>query len=116
MSKALRGMDKNPRVGSLKTGLNRVKCFKHISILVLFSIISVSFMLFCWIFENNCLGGGVLARLFCPQVPGFALSLCPRGGDSPFQKKSSGVCLGGGGEWSDLELTDALSFLSVEYL
>ena len=86
------------------------KCFKHISILVLFSIISVSFMLFCWIFENNCSGSGVLARFFCPRVRGFALSLCPRGGDSPFQKK---IRLGG---WSALELTDTLSLLSVDYL
>ena len=76
-------------------------------------------MLFCWIFENSCPGGGVLARFLCPKVRGFALYLCPRGGDSPFQKKSPGVCLGGGeggGEWSDLELTDALSLLCIDYL
>ena len=73
-------------------------------------------MLFCWIFENSCPGGGVLARFFCPKVRGFALSLCPRGGDSQ-KKKSPGVCLGGGGGgWSDLELTDALSLLSIDYL
>ena len=74
----------------------------------------------CWIFENNCPGGGVLARFFCLRVWGFALSLCPRGGDSPFTKKKFARGLpgggGGGGGWSGLELTDTLSLLSIEYL
>ena len=54
-------------------------------------------MLFCWIFENNFPGGGILARFFCPKVLGFALSLCPRGGDSPVQKKFARGLPGGGG-------------------
>ena len=58
-------------------------------------------------------GGGVLARFFCPRGQCFALSLCPRGGDLPFQKNSPGVCPGG---WSGLELTDKLSLLYTDYL
>ena len=85
------------------------RCFnisKHISISVLFCIISVScFVFFSWIFENNCLGGGILARFFCPRGRGFALSLCPGVANSPFQKNSPGV---GPGGWSGLELTDTL--------
>ena len=60
-------------------------------------------------FENNCRGGGVLAQFFCPRGQGFALSLCPRGGDSPFQKSSPGG-------WSGLELADTLLLLSIDYL
>ena len=58
---------------------------------------------FCWIFENNCPGGGVLARFFCPRGRGFALSLCPGGEEFAFSKKFPGGLLGG---WSGLELTD----------
>ena len=62
-------------------------CFnisKHISISVLFFIISVScfVVFFFWIFENNCPDDGFLARFFCPRGRGFALSLCS--GDGAF--------------------------------
>ena len=81
---------------------------KHISISVLFFIISVScFLCFCWIFENHCPGGGVFARFFFPRGRDFALSLCPGGGEFALSKNSPGVCPGGGG-WSGLELTDTL--------
>ena len=63
-------------------------------------------MLFFWIFENNGPGGGVLARFFCSKGGGFALSLWPEGGNSPFQKIPRGFARGG---WSGLELTDTLS-------
>ena len=47
---------------------------KHISISILFFIISVScFVLFCWIFERNCSGSG-FPTFFVPGV-----------GNSPFQ-------------------------------
>ena len=81
-------------------------CFNisnHISISVLFFIISVSCFGFCWIFESNCPGGGVSARFFCPR------------GQLGF--RTSSLCLGSwgirplknspGGGWSDLELTDS---------
>ena len=58
-------------------------------------------MFFGWIFENNCPGGGVLVRFFCPRGRGFALSLCRGGGIRPFKKVPQG-------EWSGLELTDTL--------
>ena len=58
---------------------------------------------FCWIFENNCPGGGVLARLFCPRVQDFALSLCPGDGEFALSKNFPGGLPGG---WSGLELTD----------
>ena len=53
-----------------------------------FFITSVSCFVFffCWIFENNYPEGGVLAGIFCPRGRGVALSLCPRSGNSSFQK------------------------------
>ena len=42
---------------------------------------------------------------------GFALSLCPGDGELALSKKFPGGLPGGGGRWSDLELTDTL-FLS----
>ena len=44
---------------------------------------------FCWIFKNNCPGGGVLAQFFLPQGSGFALSLCPGDGEFALLKNSS---------------------------
>ena len=60
---------------------------KHISVSMLFFIISIScFVFFCWIFKNNCPGGGVLELLFCHTGRGFHF-LCALGvGNSPFQK------------------------------
>ena len=77
-------------------------CFnisKHISISVLFFIISVLCFvgIFCYIFKNNCPRGGVLARFICPKCRGFALFLCPGGGEFVLSKKSPGVCPGEGG-------------------
>ena len=90
-------------------------CFnisRHISISVQFFIISVSSFagFFCWIFENNCPGGGVLVRFFCPRGRDFALSLCPGGREFALSKISPGGCPGGG--WSGLELTDTLDISS----
>ena len=68
-------------------------------------------MFFLLDFENNFLGGGVAAQFFCPTGRGFALSLSPGVGNSPFTKSSLGICLGG---WSGLELTDTLTKLFVE--
>ena len=65
------------------------------------------FCLFCWFFENNCPGGEVSERFFCPRGRGFALSLCPGVEIRPF-KKFPWDSLGG---WSDLELTDTLRWL-----
>ena len=76
-------------------------CFnisKHISVSVLFFTISISYFVFlCWIFENNCPGGGVLARFFYSRDRGFALSLCLGVGDSPFEKILRALPRGGGG-------------------
>ena len=64
------------------------------------------FCFFCWISENNCPGGGVLARFFCPRGRGVALFLSLGGGAFALSKKNSpGVCPREGG-CSDLELTD----------
>ena len=49
-------------------------------------------MFFRWIFENEVMGGGVLARF-------FALFVCARRmGSLTFQKNSLGVCWGGDGQ------------------
>ena len=62
---------------------------------------------FCWIFENNCLGGGVLARFFCPRGRNFALFFVPVGWRiRPFKNIPRGVAQRG--FWSVLELTDTL--------
>ena len=83
-------------------GFYMFHCFnisKHISFSVLFFTIFIScFVFLCWIFENNCPKGGVLARFFLPQRSGFALALCPGVGNSPFQKNSPGVCPRGDGQ------------------
>ena len=72
---------------------------KHISTSELFFIISISCFVFFFLdfnFENNCPGGGVLARFLCFRGRRFALSLGPGGvGNSPFQKNSPKVCLRG---------------------
>ena len=52
---------------------------------------------FCWIFENNCLGGGVLARFFCPRGGGFAFPLCLGGGEFALSTNSLKFCPEGGG-------------------
>ena len=60
---------------------------------------------FCWFFENNCPGAGVLARFSAPGV-GVSHFLSAKGvGNSPFQKDSPGVSRGG---WSGFELTGRL--------
>ena len=58
---------------------------------------------FCWIFENNCPGVGVLARFFCSRGLGFAHvhSLCQGVGEFALSKNSPAG-------WSGLKLTDAL--------
>ena len=56
--------------------------------------ISTSVLFFCWIFENNCPGGGGLPRFFCPGVR-VSHFLCARG-SSPFQK----IPQGGGQAWN----------------
>ena len=79
-------------------------CFnisKHIIVSVLFFIISIScFVVLCWIFENNCLGGGALARFFCPGSRGFALSLFSGVGNSSFQRNSQGFAREDGQAWN----------------
>ena len=64
-------------------------CFniaKHISILVLFFVTFIScFVLFCWIFKNNC-------PIFLPQGSGFCTFFVPGGGEFPFQKNSPEIC------------------------
>ena len=45
---------------------------------------------------------GVLARFYRPGGGGFELLSCPGVGNSPIKK----IAWGGGGKWSDLELTD----------
>ena len=77
-------------------------CFnisRHISISVLFFIISVSCFVgyFCRSFENNYPGGGVLARFFCPRGRGLAL-FCLGNGEFALSKHSPGVCPGGDGQ------------------
>ena len=68
---------------------------KHISILVLFFITSVScFVFFCWIFESN-------STIFLPQGLRFRTFFVPAGWEFALSKNS----LGG---WSGLELTDTL--------
>ena len=75
---------------------------KHISISVLFFIISVSCFVgsFCYIFKNNFPRDGVLARFICPRGWNFALSLCPGVGNSSFQKIPWGFAQGGGQAWN----------------
>ena len=58
---------------------------------------SVSWFVFCWIFENNCPEGGALAQFFCPRGRVFALPLCPVVGNSPLQKIARGFAGVGGG-------------------
>ena len=55
----------------------------------------------CWILKNNYPRSGALARFSAPGV-GVSHFVCARGGggDSHFQKNSSGE------GWSGLELTD----------
>ena len=85
-----------------------------ISISVLYFIISVSCFVFLLdFFENACLGGGVLARFFCPRGLGFALSLCSGGGEFALPKQSPGVCPG---KKSGLELTDTLLSKSMYHV
>ena len=60
------------------------------------------FCVFCWIFKNNCPGGGVLAQLFCLRGWAFAISLCLEGGFSLPKVPA---------EWSDLKLTDTLVYV-----
>ena len=57
-------------------------------------------MVFGWIFEDKCPGGGVLVRVFCPRDRGFAFSLFPAvRGIRPF-KKFPGVAGGDGQAWN----------------
>ena len=88
-------------------GFHCFNIFKHISISVLFFIISVScFVFLWWIFENNCPRGWGFSTIFLHQVSEFHTFFVPGGGEhSPFQKNSPGVCQG---RWSGLELTDAI--------
>ena len=80
-------------------GFYMFHCFnisKHISISVLFFITSVScFVFIWWIYENNCPGVEVLAQFFRPRGQGFALSLCPWGGEFALSKNTPGFCPGG---------------------
>ena len=59
------------------------KISKHISMLVYRNFPLMFCGVFCWIFENSCLGGEDLAQFFCPRSRAFALSLCPGWGNSP---------------------------------
>ena len=54
-------------------------------------------------------GGAVLARFFFPMGLGFALSLRPGVGNSPFQESPGGLPWG----WSGLELIDTLIIYRV---
>ena len=75
-------------------GLLYFHCFnicKHISISVMFFIISVSCFVFCRIFENNCPGGGILARLFGPRGSRFRTFFVPGGGAFALSKNSPGM-------------------------
>ena len=81
-------------------GFYMFHCFnisKHISVSVLFFAIPFScFVFLCWIFENNCPGGGVSARFFCPRGRGFAFPLCLGGGKfRPFKTIPRGLPGGG---------------------
>ena len=69
-----------------------LKVSKHISISVLFFIISVP----CFVYIAEFLkmiapGGGALARFFCPRGRAFALSLFRGGGIRPFKKFPLGL-------------------------
>ena len=76
-------------MGTKRLGTGRVNISKHISISILFFVVSISCILlfYCWISENNCPGGGILARFFCPRDRGFALSLYQGGGKFGLSKK-----------------------------
>ena len=63
-------------------------------------------MVFCWIFESNCLGTGGLAQFFYLIGRVFALSLCSGGGKFALSKNSRRFAPGG---WLGLELTDTYS-------
>ena len=70
------------------------------------SIISVScFVYFCCFLKIIAPGWG-FSTIFLPQGLGFPTFLMPRGGEFALSKNSVGFALGGGGEWSGLELTD----------
>ena len=72
-------------------------------VLVLFFIISVSYLVvFDGFSEKIAPGGSALARLFCLRGRGFAFSLCP--GGCAHSKNFPGVLPGEG--WSRLGLTD----------
>ena len=64
--------------------LNRVNISKHISISVLFFIISMS--CFCWIFENNCPGVGFYYNFSAPGVRVSHFLCAPEVENSPFHK------------------------------
>ena len=78
--------------------LHRFNISKHISISVLFFIISISCFVFSGFLKIIAARGGVLARFFCPGDRGFALSLCSGGGEFALPKKSLGISRGGGGD------------------
>ena len=78
---------------------------KHISILVLFFVISVSCFVFFAGFLKIIAPRVGFKRDFSAPGLGFCTFIVPRGwGIHPYKKDSPGVCLGGG--WSDLELAD----------
>ena len=64
---------------------------KHISISVLFFIISVSCFVFPWILEKKLPRGWGFSTIFLSQGGGSALSLCLGGGEFAFSKNSPGV-------------------------
>ena len=83
---------------SIKATHQEALTFICFTVLIFLNILAFQCWSFCWIFENSCPGGRVLARFFCPGV-GVSHFLCARGvGNSPFQKDSPGVCLGGDGK------------------
>ena len=68
-----------------------LKISKHISISVLFFIVSIScFVFFAGFLKIIAPGGGVLERFFCPRGRGFALSLCLGGGEFARSKQFPG--------------------------
>ena len=61
----------------------------------MFCVLSHVLCFFFWIFENNCHGGGVLARFSAPGVRVFTFFVP---GDFALSKNSPVVCTGGDGQ------------------
>ena len=95
-------------LNSIKANHEETSGFYMLHCLIILQILAVQycfhyfklmFCVLCWFFENNCIGDGTVAQIFCPMD---RLSLCSGVENSPFQKKNLGVCPGDCQTWNPL--------------